>query len=80
METPPERSRFRHYLRYAISIAAVAIGLKLGFDFGNRISGPLMGVVAAINSAVFCALILDFITERLFPVRKGSREDPRSDR
>jgi hypothetical protein len=80
METPPERSRFRRYLRYGVSFVAVMVGLKFGFDFGNRISGPLMGVVAAINSAVFCALILDFITERLFPVRKGRREDPRSDR
>jgi len=76
METPPERSRFRHYLRYTIAIAAVAIGLVLGFDFGNRISGPLIGVVAAINCAVFCALILDFITERLFPARQGGRESP----
>jgi hypothetical protein len=74
METSTERSSFRRYLRYGISVVAVAVGLKYGFDFGNQISGPLMGVVGAINGAVFCALILDYLIERIFPAGDRRRD------
>ncbi|MCE2947388.1 MAG: hypothetical protein ACK515_19385 [bacterium] len=74
METSTERSRFRRYLRYGISVVAIAVGLKYGFDFGNQISGPLMGVVGAINGAVFCALILDYLIERIFLAGDRRRE------
>ena len=67
METKNQRSTFRRYMRYAICAVAVALGLKYGFDFGNQISGPLIGVVGALNGAVFCALISDFLAERLIP-------------
>lgn len=67
METKNQRGTLRRYLRYGICAVAVAVGLKYGFDFGNQISGPLMGVVGALNAAVFCALISDYVAERLIP-------------
>jgi hypothetical protein len=70
MESSNARSKFRRNLGYGLSAIAIAVGLKYGFDFGNQISGPLMGIVGAISGAVFCALTLDFITDLVFPERK----------
>ena len=74
METSNARSKFRRNLRYGAAAIAVAVGLKYGFDVGNQISGPLRGGVGASNGAVFCALMLDFVTERIFPSGKDRRQ------
>jgi hypothetical protein len=40
-----------------IAYSAVAlVGLAYGFDVGLRISGPLMGAIMALNTAVFGVL------------------------
>ena len=74
MSAGHHRPGYRRNPGYGLSAIAIAVGLKYGFDFGNQISGPLMGVVGAINGAVFCALMLDFVTERIFPSGKDRQQ------
>ena len=45
-------------------VAATALGLKLGWDFGNQVAGAWLGFITAINSALFCALLMSLV-ERL---------------
>jgi predicted cobalt transporter CbtA len=56
------------WLAHAI---AVALGLGLGFDFGRQISGSLLGVVLAINGAVFCSMVVDQAVERWLRWHRG---------
>lgn len=46
----------RWWLRLACLLAAV-VGLMYGYEFGNRISGPWIGVLLALNCAVFASLM-----------------------
>lgn len=41
----------------------------LGWDFGLRIGGVPMGLVAALNCAVMAALLVDAVFDRLWPGR-----------
>ena len=74
MATTDDPGKYRNYLRYGICAVAVMVGLKYGFDFGNQIIGPLMGVVGALNGALFCALISDFIADRFLPSGERGRK------
>jgi hypothetical protein len=49
----------------ATTLAALA-GLVAGYGFGGRIGGPLVGVVLALNAAVFCSIIAGALAERCF--------------
>ena len=61
--------RSTHWLRirliHLLYGVAIAVGAKYGYDFGLRISGTLLGAVLALNGALFCALIVGMIDERL---------------
>jgi len=48
-------------IAYALAIGA---GLKYGYDFGVQISGTILGVVLAINSAVFCSIVVGMFVEQ----------------
>ena len=49
-------------------MSAVA-GMILGYDFGNRLAGTLVGVVMGLNGAVFCSILAsgaaDWVQRRL---------------
>jgi hypothetical protein len=55
--------------------AAALVGLVYGFDVGLRISGPLMGAIMALNTAVFGVLcasaVAGWVIERA--ARRGRR-------
>jgi hypothetical protein len=42
-----------------------AIGLKLGFDFGDRVAGAPFGVLMAVNAAVFGAILFSIVAGKL---------------
>jgi len=64
---PSVRSRpLRTWLMAMAYLLAAAAGVKWGFDFGHRISGTVLGVVLAINGALFCSFIVGVVVDRLF--------------
>ena len=42
-------------------LVVVLVGLKLGFDIGVQMSGPMLGAVMAVNSAVFGVLLFSVV-------------------
>lgn len=70
-KTPRERTIV------AVNVVAIVIGLVYGYDFGHRIGGSwILGVVAALNTALFCSLFVDFVGDRLFRPKTMTREEP----
>lgn len=59
-------------LALALHTAGVALGLVLGWQFGQRADGLWLGILAALNGAVFCALLTDAATQRWL-LRDGDR-------
>jgi len=57
-------------------LATVGVGLKYGFDFGQEISGTVLGVVLAINTAVFGAIMVGMIMDWVFKPRGVQRAKP----
>ena len=57
---PPRR-------RWPLVVSGLAglIAVPFGYGAGVRISGPGMGWVMALNSAVFCALVVGGVIDRL---------------
>jgi hypothetical protein len=45
------------WVPWALQGAAAIGGAAWGFDFGLQVSGPLLGLVAAINGAAFAAVL-----------------------
>jgi hypothetical protein len=80
MDLPKESSdRPRPLQRRVVQVSqvvAVVVGLKYGYDFGRQISGTLLGIVLAINGAVFCAITVGMIADRAFGQRQGNRDEP----
>ena len=54
----------RWLVRLAYGLAAAA-GMVYGYDFGKVIGGPFVGVVLALNGAVFCSIVAGALAERL---------------
>lgn len=74
---PPESSRLLRTGLVALAyLLAVAAGVKFGFDFGNRISGTVLGVVLAVNGALFCSFIVGVVFDRLFRPDASDSESP----
>jgi hypothetical protein len=61
--TTPQKLRF---LAYG---AVTLIGLGFGFDVGQRMSGPIVGSIMAINTAVFGVLCVTSIADWLARAR-----------
>ena len=57
-------------------LVAIIAGLKYGFDFGKHISGTALGIVLAINSAVFCSFVVGMAVDRAFPQKATEPEQP----
>lgn len=47
----------RRYAMWAVQALAGLLGAAWGFDFGVQVAGIFLGVVAALNCAVFAALL-----------------------
>lgn len=66
-------SRPRRPAVWIVVALAMGLGLKFGYDFGDEIGGVLLGLVAAINGAVFCAILAGSVVDRMFPERPVDR-------
>ena len=62
----------RIFIALAYTLAALA-GTVACYGFGNRIGGPLVGVVLALNGAVFCSIVAGALAERLCAWWRGAR-------
>ena len=59
--------------------AAIVVGLKYGYDFGAQISGTILGIVLAINGALFCSIVVGIVVERvrqMLDTRATQRDPP----
>jgi hypothetical protein len=63
-ESAPTPALQRWLLRLVYGLAAV-LGMVYSYDFGKVIGGPLVGVVLALNGAVFCSIVAGALAERL---------------
>lgn len=52
-------------LRRSLTLVAAVAGLVYGYDFGKLIGGPIVGVVLALNGAVFCSIMAGALAEKL---------------
>lgn len=52
-------------LLWGTTLLATAAGMVYGYDFGKLIGGPVVGVVLALNAAVFCAIMASALVETL---------------
>ena len=59
-----KRSSWR-WVGLVASVLVGCAGLKLGYDFGLRISGVLMGVVASLGTGLMGALLASALIERI---------------
>jgi hypothetical protein len=60
------KAKFDNWPVWLVSAAAGVVATKLGWDFGNELSGPLVGVVAAANFGVIAALLVGTGADRLW--------------
>jgi hypothetical protein len=63
-EAPAAGALQRWLLRLVYLLAAVA-GMVYSYDFGKVIGGPIVGVVLALNGAVFCSIVAGALAEKL---------------
>ena len=57
-----------HFLRQlgvAINLAATLVVAWYSFSFGQQLGGPFIGIVAAINGAAMCSLLISGLVDRL---------------
>jgi hypothetical protein len=67
-------------VQWAIWVAqavAVLLGLGYGYAFGAQVSGPVLGVVVAINAAVFGALCITAVVDLADRLRSAVRQPGR---
>jgi hypothetical protein len=62
----------RRWLPRLVSLLAAAAGALYSYDFGALIGGPLVGVVLALNGAVFGAVMAGALVERLRSWRQAT--------
>jgi hypothetical protein len=55
---------------WTLSSLAAAGGAWFSFRFGQQIGSPLVGVLAAVNGAVMCALMTSALLDRLSRLRR----------
>lgn len=73
----PSRSdkRPRHWLVWAVAALAGLAGLKFGFDVGVQVAGVWLGVLMALNAAVFGSLMAGALVERLLRLRSSPGDE-----
>jgi hypothetical protein len=60
---PAMRSQ-RWLVRLVYGLAAV-LGMLSSYDFGQTIGGPWVGVMLALNGAIFCSIVAGALAEKL---------------
>ena len=81
MERPESASMtpVQRWLVRLVYMLAAGAGMIYSYGFGKVIGGPFVGVVLALNGAVFCSIVAGALAERLcqsWP--EASRETGRS--
>lgn len=72
MQKIPTKTWFQ-WLLYAI---AALTGLKYGYDFGEEISGPALGVLLGLNSGAFGMLFAQALIGPLFDKKENEPNQP----
>lgn len=75
-ETTPATPTQRWLVRLACLLAA-AFGMWACYGFGHRIGGLAVGVVLALNGALFCSIVAGALAERLCRKRRPARAPTR---
>lgn len=65
--------RFAVWIAYAVT---ALVGLEYGYDFGKEISGTWLGIVLAINGAVFGTIIVSMLADRVFAPKAEDPKEP----
>jgi hypothetical protein len=56
-------------LGVAINLAATLVVAWYSFSFGQQLGGPFIGVVAAVNGAAMCSLLISGLVDWLTSAR-----------
>lgn len=62
---PAPTTALQRWLLRLVCLLGAAIGMVYSYDFGKLIGGPLVGVVLALNGAVFCSIVAGALAEKL---------------
>ena len=57
-------------LGVAVNLAATLVVVWYSFSFGQHLGGPFMGVVAAVNGAAMCSLLISGLVDWLTGANK----------
>jgi hypothetical protein len=68
----------RRWLPRLASLLAAAVGAIYSYGFGALIGGPLVGVVLALNGAVFGSMLAGALVDRLCNLWPPAHTDLRS--
>lgn len=60
----------------AVQGLAACAGIFFGWGFGDRIGGPAVGAITALNSAVFGVLMVSGLDDLATRVRQGHWRNP----
>jgi hypothetical protein len=67
----------RRWLVRLVYVLAGVLGVLYGYDFGQVIGGPIVGVVLALNGAIFCSIVAGALAEQLCQARPAERQPHR---
>jgi len=62
---PAPATPLQRWLLRLVYVLAAVTGMVYSYDFGKVIGGPIMGVVLALNGAVFCSIVAGALAEKL---------------
>lgn len=68
-----DAARPKRWTQWGVYLLATALGLHYGYDIGSRVSGVAMGVVMALNTAVFASIMAGAVSDRLWQWWAGLR-------
>lgn len=75
MTTIPKASS-KVWLQWILYAVAGLVGLKYGYDFGDQISGKLLGFVLGLNSAAFGIFFTQAFVGPLFDKKENDPNQP----
>jgi len=55
----------KRWLLSLVYVLAALLGMAYSYDFGKIIGGPIVGVVLALNGAIFCSIVAGALAEKL---------------
>jgi hypothetical protein len=66
----------KRWLVRGFCVLAALAGWVYSYDFGRLIGGPFVGVVLALNGAVFCSVVAGALAERLCNLWPEPKDPP----